>query len=182
MQWRINTKSKNTIWLVSALLVFKGVILITNLEFCGVYCNGFCFTYHSFLCPNTIFYVKVWYFTNGNMERMFIIIFPRFACRLQNVYWKLEQENFTNNIVTGSPHFWINSIIDTLPNNMLNVHGNIPWLTASNQVIVVTQERAHCLICTHDVQECTVSEAECRLIRQCTSVCVATNILHFQHS
>ena len=48
-------------------------------------------------------------------------------------------------------------------------------------VIVVTQARAHCLICTHDAEGAQRPRASGH-IRQCTSACVATNILHFRHS
>ena len=58
-----------------------------------------------------------------------------------------------------------------LTNKACNVH-----------VIVVTQARVHCLICTHDAQGRAAPEGECGHIRQCTSACVATNMLHFRHS
>ena len=50
------------------------------------------------------------------------------------------------------------------------------------QVIVVTQARVRCLICTHDARGRAAPEGECGHIRQRTSSCVATNMLHFRHS
>ena len=49
-------------------------------------------------------------------------------------------------------------------------------------VIVVTQARVLCLICTHDVRGRAAPEGECVHIRQSTSACVTTNMLHFRHS
>ena len=49
-------------------------------------------------------------------------------------------------------------------------------------VIVVTQARVHCLICMHDARGCAMPKGECGHIRQCTSACVATNMLHFRYS
>ena len=49
-------------------------------------------------------------------------------------------------------------------------------------VIVITQARALCLIYTHDARGRAVPEGECIYIRQSTSACVITNMLHFQHS
>ena len=50
-------------------------------------------------------------------------------------------------------------------------------------VIVVIQVRVHCLICTHDNRGHTAPQGmppgECGHIRQCTSACVAANMLHF---
>ena len=49
-------------------------------------------------------------------------------------------------------------------------------------VIVVTQARVRCLICTHDARGRAAPEGECGHIRQRTSACVITNMLHFRHS
>ena len=46
-------------------------------------------------------------------------------------------------------------------------------------VIVVIQARVRCLICTHDARGRAAPEGECGHIRQRTSSCVATNMLHF---
>ena len=45
--------------------------------------------------------------------------------------------------------------------------------------MVVTQARVRCLICPHDARGRTTPEGECGHIRQRTSSCVATNMLHF---
>ena len=39
-----------------------------------------------------------------------------------------------------------------------------------------------CLIYTHDAQGRAAPEGECGYIRQSTSACVITNMLHFRHS
>ena len=44
---------------------------------------------------------------------------------------------------------------------------------------VITQTRVLFLIYTHDTQGCAVFEDECIYIRQSTSVCVITNMIHF---
>ena len=45
---------------------------------------------------------------------------------------------------------------------------------ACSYVMVVTQARVRCLICTHDAR------GRVRTYRQCTSACVTTNMLHFR--
>ena len=39
-----------------------------------------------------------------------------------------------------------------------------------------------CLVYTHNARECAVPKGECAYIRQSTSACVITNMLHFRHS
>ena len=42
--------------------------------------------------------------------------------------------------------------------------------------------RLLCLIHTHDIRGRAAPDGECVYIRQSTSACVITNMLHFQHS
>ena len=46
----------------------------------------------------------------------------------------------------------------------------------------MTQARVLCQIYVHDAQGHAVPEGECIYIRQSTSACVITNMLHFWHS
>ena len=56
---------------------------------------------------------------------------------------------------------------------------NIPGFVHACNMVVVTQARVHCLMCTHNNQGYTVPEGEYGHIRQCKIGCVATNMLHF---
>ena len=46
----------------------------------------------------------------------------------------------------------------------------------------MTQARVLCLIYTHDARGRAAPEGECIYIKQSTSACVMTNMLHFRHS
>ena len=63
--------------------------------------------------------------------------------------------------------------------NLFSYNGDAYLLITAQ--IIITQARVLCLIYTYDAQGYAGPKGECVYIRQSTSPCVITNMLHFRH-